>query len=689
MSTEQTYQQSPEVVANPGLWQVKEFVDEEPQAAVNPLSHVFRNFRGIWIPAFLAATVFACLLGFAGFSASKPIYESQGLVRVVAKEAKILYADNDDSRLRLYDAFVSAEVTYLMSQPVLERAYEIHSDQLTELGLEADIPGFKDFIDRLSVEKLKGLIGISAASGNAADAQATVNALLRSYVTLHTEQSGSRKSLRARELEVRAQQLQEQQFQLGQQLLAVGEEYDASSLAKAHLTKVTQLEELDIRIDELANSLMEMEASNGALDADTGDMEIKRATLLDRAMADMVFERAKRAAELEKLLLRYQPVHPKVRTLSASLRVIDEAIETRRRLIATLGKTGAITGGDGADQEQSVAELEALKRKLTTRRGELSEDAKDLNGKLIKLRRLNEEKAQIAGMLAETRRILDQVNLENRTNLPGTIEILSRGSMPQQPAKDKRMQFALLGFMFGGGLIVAVIFLKRQFSDTVRYSDDLISANGGRELQHVFPAEASDVCVRSFLNDLQLSDNWGTDSTTVISMLRFADTTKLPIEALARIASDQGLKTLFACVSEDASGDKGFIESLSDPEAFEPKTIDNYQYVGFGQTTANANYSVESAKNWLRSRAKDYDLIILYVGVAERHTAARTFPKLSHITVPAIAPGNSIRQYRRLLACLEGVHPLFLNADAKDPGLALTGSLDPLANIGDVHEQAA
>ena len=53
-----------------------------------------------------------------------------------------------------------------------------------------------------------------------------------------------------------------------------------------------------------------MEASNGALDADTGDMEIKRATLLDRAMADMVFERAKRAAELEKLLLRYQPSHP-------------------------------------------------------------------------------------------------------------------------------------------------------------------------------------------------------------------------------------------------------------------------------------------------------------------------------------------------------------------------------------------
>ena len=105
---------------------------------------------------------------------------------------------------------------------------------------------------------------------------------------------------------------------------------------------------------------------------------------------------------------------PKVATLSASLNVIDTAIESRRRLIATLGKTGAITGTDGAEKSQSLAELHALKRKLSTRRAELSNAAKELNGKLIELKRLNEEKAQIAGMLAETRRILDQVRLESR-----------------------------------------------------------------------------------------------------------------------------------------------------------------------------------------------------------------------------------------------------------------------------------
>ena len=35
-----------------------------------------------------------------------------------------MYGDPNDPRLRLFDAFVSAEVTYLQSRPVLERAVQ-------------------------------------------------------------------------------------------------------------------------------------------------------------------------------------------------------------------------------------------------------------------------------------------------------------------------------------------------------------------------------------------------------------------------------------------------------------------------------------------------------------------------------------------------------------------------------------
>ncbi|RMB12282.1 GumC family protein [Eilatimonas milleporae] len=678
-------------IGHPGMWQVRDFVEEAETegAPVNPVKMVLRVFRGLWLITIALGAVAGCLLAVAAFNAVKPKFESQGLVRVVAKEPKILYADNDDSRLRLYDAFVSAEATYIQSRPVLERGFDYLVDDMEQqTGSRPDL-SFKDYAQSLAVKKQKGLIAITAASTDPAMAQRAVNALLKSYTDLHTQQSGTRQTMRARELEVRVQELSAKLFALNEELLQVGEEYDATSLSKAHLTKVTQLEELDLRIAELTNSLMEMEASNGALDADTGDMEIKRATLLDRAMADMVFERAKRAAELEKLLLRYQPGHDKVATLAASLQVIDDAIESRRRLIATLGKTGAITGTDGAAKSQSMAELEALKRKLSTRRRDLSGDARDLNSKLIQLKRINEEKSQVSGMLAETRRILDQVRLESRNSLPGTIEILSRGSLPDRPASDKRMQFALLGLMAGGGLVVAAVFLWRQVTGRIRFSDDIEGLLPPRTHTFVLPRQAGDDDFARYLGDLQLSDHWRGHGPTVISFVRFSDDCALPLLPVAELAARQGLKTLVVCGAEDGAGSApGFIESIRGDATVAPMRAGGVDYMPFGTAGTGAGYTVDTARRWLDAWGPRYDLVLIYAGMAERHISARILTKLSHLTVTAVTPGDETRAVQRTISQALAVAPLFVGAVKGDPGLR---QADPATHPqeGDIHDQAA
>ena len=75
------------------------------------------------------AMLLVALLGALGaYGVISPAYQSSGMVRVLAREAKILYADSDDSRLRLYDAFVAAEMELLQSRPVLEAALaDLHS----------------------------------------------------------------------------------------------------------------------------------------------------------------------------------------------------------------------------------------------------------------------------------------------------------------------------------------------------------------------------------------------------------------------------------------------------------------------------------------------------------------------------------------------------------------------------------
>ena len=45
----------------------------------------------------------------SGGASARGEYQSTAAVRILPREAKLLYADADDTRLRLYDAFVTAE----------------------------------------------------------------------------------------------------------------------------------------------------------------------------------------------------------------------------------------------------------------------------------------------------------------------------------------------------------------------------------------------------------------------------------------------------------------------------------------------------------------------------------------------------------------------------------------------------
>lgn len=675
-------------IGNPAIMQVQDFVQSSGAGSVNPLQILLRLLRGQWLRTIGCALVAGIVLAVGVFQLISPKYESQGLVRLVAKEPKILYADNDDSRLRLYDAFVSSEATYLQSQQVLMRAHELLVAETDKRFPGGARPAFQQLADAIEVKKLKGLIAIKAKSSSPAQAQLMVNAVLEGYIDLQMRQSDTRQTLRARELEARVQELTSKQYQLAEELLKIGEEYDASSLAKAHLAKVTQLEELDIRVDELRNALVEMEAADGALDADTGDMEIKRATLLDRAMADMVFERAKRAAELEKLQMRYMPDHPKVATLAASLRVIDEAIETRRRLIATLGKTGAITGTDGAAKSQSLAELKALKRKLSNRRDELSNEAKILNGKLIQLKQINADQSQVSGMLAETRRILDQVLLESRNSLPGTVEILSRGSTPELPAEDKRFQLSILAFLAGAGLVAVCMLLLRHVSPVVRYSDDIAFSNAMQGVT-VLPSSPSEGEIAAFFSELQLDAGWRHGQTTVVTFTRFSGLCHIPLTMVAAVAQAQGLRTLAVGASTDCSAEApGFAESILNDHDIEPDDVGGFDYLPFGQLSVSNGFSIDAARKWLRTQAQKYDLILIYCGVAERDYAARILPKIADISVAAFAPGDRKRLIQRFASQTSNHAALFTGCRPDDPGYLGSETNQPIME-GGLYEKAA
>ena len=354
----------PRELGGPVLAQIRDFVEETPESApVNPLALVLRAVRGQELAILgLGAGVGLCCMVLAVLLIA-PVYQSSGLVRVLAREAKILYADSDDSRLRLYDAFVSAEMSILRSRPILEDALlRLRATEEAAFPMPEDVGELAALFD---IRNDKGLVSIAARAGDPDLARASLNALLEAYDGANRERHRRQFAVREAELGARERELEARLAELDARYLEIGGEHDLGTLAKAHLALTARLQVMDERLDEVENTISQLLATGGS-GADVGDVEIQRATLLDNALANMTFERARRLADMQTLRSRYQPTHPKVRDAEAELAAIEGAIAERLEQIATLGKAGALTGGGGS--EQSVEDLERVRSRLVERR---------------------------------------------------------------------------------------------------------------------------------------------------------------------------------------------------------------------------------------------------------------------------------------------------------------------------------
>lgn len=449
---------------------------EEDGEFINPLIIGYRALRGRWAQAAVAFMALGMVLASAAWLVIDPIYESRGLIRIAAKEQAILYADRDDSRLRLFDAFVSSELTYLTSRPVLDRALYLLSRQPEQMTDVADT--VHDLEGRLGARKMQSLLELTARSTDQDSAKVMVNAVLDAYQQMHVEQLDQRQTIRERELIAREQELLGRLDQLYARLLDVGGEHDANTLRATHKVRLEQIEDSRTAISEMQGSLRQL-ADTGKIVGDGEiDMVIQRTVMLDRTLSDLTFERTKRAATLSTLRERYVDTHPSVQLAEQELSIVDQAIDDRYGLINRLGESGALAPGGTGNSENSAEEIQDMLDVQEARLTELRTDAERLNAKLIDVSAIDDEIDENRTMLQETRRALEKVRVESRNSLPGTIEILSRGSVPAVPTINRRGTAAGLsvigafGVTIGG--FVGLYMLRRR----VGYSDELGSIEG-------------------------------------------------------------------------------------------------------------------------------------------------------------------------------------------------------------------
>jgi polysaccharide biosynthesis transport protein len=441
---------------------------ERTAPEANPVAGLLRALRGRWLVAFMVSGVIGPALAVGGYKTGDQLYSSQAILRLHPQESNILYRTGDDSVLKTFDSFAKAETSYVASHPVMEHAANALAVDFPELA--ADITG-DDLTGSIEIKRNDSLIVLTTMSRDPAFAAAKLDAVLSAYFELKYAAENRMSGVRLEELQLRETELLARQQEIRAQMLEVGGEYGLDALARAHVEKVAQIDALEGRLAEVTATLISLESDDVTQSADMSDQEIMRATLLDRALADLNFDRAKREAEMATLITRYPATSPQIRDKQAEIDIIDRSMAERRDQITVLGLTGALTDTISGDAQTSIDDIRALQEEVTGQLEEARSQARDLNGKQIELRGLVDEAEAMRDLLDETRQALEEIRLEAGHAMPGFAEIMSPASLPVEPAEDSRKMQTVMGLAAGLMLSVAGALLLGLMSRRTRYSD--------------------------------------------------------------------------------------------------------------------------------------------------------------------------------------------------------------------------
>lgn len=655
----------------------------------NPLAALVRAMRGKWLKASVAGATLGSGLAVLGYLSGVELYNSQAILRVYPQEANILYRTGDDSVLKTFDSFVKAETSYVASHPVMERATQSLRAQFPELT--ADMSA-SDLGGSIEIKRNDSLIVLNTKSRDAAFAPAKLEAIVTAYLDMKAETEAKRSDVRLSELQEREDQLTARQTEIRQRTLVVGAEFGIDSLTKAHVEKVAQIDALSARRSEIEATLASLRAAAGTSSADMSDEEILRATLLDRALADLNFDRAKRSAELATLISRYAADSAQIRDKQQEIAVIDRAMSERREQIKVLGQTGALTDTSSADPQASVDEIAALLDKVTAQLETARGEARELNRKRAELASLQEEAEDTRALLDDTRKALEIIRLEAGRALPGYSVVMSPPSHSPDPSEDSSKINAVAGLAGGLMLALVVTLASGLLSSRVRWSDALTRWSHLVPVLRVLRARTVDPQGADLLrNALQLHPLRaplipGAARVIVVTRLDSGSADQMAL-ALSQSFARANVRTLLIDAdlrpdgltqSLDMAKGAGWREVLrgqkGQPIAFPPFASLSVLPAGVDTTVDAGSIGVGAIRDALAATGAGVEVVILNAGALRDDPSAELLISVADLAVAEVRPKDRSSAIAARIAQLDllprqGGVVAFTGARAGDPGL--------------------
>jgi Mrp family chromosome partitioning ATPase/uncharacterized protein involved in exopolysaccharide biosynthesis len=449
--------------------------------------------RGRLALATVLALVLSAPLAFLGFRSAKPLYESEGSLKISPSRPEILYQTQFSQQQPYFLDYVRTEAKRLEKGRVLEVATQDPAMRaigwpegawgafVLEKTIEVPFPGGYD-------------IGVKAMHPDKEIAKTIVDSILRAYMTVQEEDLLSKKLSISGPLLDREEELKDRYAGLEAELEEMAKPFGGVDALKR------RLDSADTTLNALDEQIRKAVAATEDLD---GEIVRRRAVAEARARGELDVTQVQPSRE--ELLIS----DAKLAELSQQRRVLQGRIEFERQnglldshpiIVQAQADLGVldrlIDDRAAALQEQFWSTFGVETERMAARRDSSARQVADLRAQRAGIA---EQQTQVAEVYSQATLLMDrvedarkrlqqatdrreQLNVELQQNPAqerlGQAEILNWGNTPVAPAKDARKVRALAGGMFGVMLAFGGVAALGMVDRRLRYIDEASAGLG-------------------------------------------------------------------------------------------------------------------------------------------------------------------------------------------------------------------
>jgi len=444
--------------------------------APNILKMVHDALRGRYLAVVSAGLIVGAVAAAGGWKMTKPIYTSEGLVRIAYSLPPIQKSTDQNAPLPMFDMFMQSQKTLIMSRRVMNQAIV---DGVWK-GYNRAVPANPDsyFAEHLKVDAQRGseLIKISVQDTDPATAAAAATAVVNSYQTLYNEQEKATNRQRLNSLQDDQSVTQSQMKDLTKTIDDMASEYGSSDLSFFYDSLRMRVEKLNAAIDDIkiaiANAPRHAPEAAATQAAQEAPVDPRIIGMTDSVM-HAYLEAEERAQDKVSSLDHLPSTNPNVIEANKNLKIAHQKVTDYAEAYRLYHQITSRGLNDPLHPGVTLVSVDELKKNLAT----LEEVQTNARKAMIDVGQKNREIRKKTDDLLELQKKYDDItermkSLMMEGSLGGRLSVINTGEAPLSPTLDRRPKMAaaagLAGFLLPAALAFGLSFIRRRY----RYVDD-------------------------------------------------------------------------------------------------------------------------------------------------------------------------------------------------------------------------